>query len=73
VESKKRTLAIQPAILAEKPTAAPRSPAVIARADHSILQRHTNAIAALLAEILSANNARPTPGAAMRIHRMIRS
>ena len=46
---------------------------MIARTDHCILQSDAYAIAALLAEILSPDNARATTSATMRVHRMIRS
>jgi len=46
---------------------------VITRANHRILQRDANAIAALLAEVLSANYTRAAASATMRINRVIRS
>lgn len=67
-----RPFAIQSAVFTKQPTASPGSSAVSTRADHGILQRHADAIAALLTKIFSAHHARATARAAMRIHRVIR-
>lgn len=46
---------------------------MVACANDRILQRHSNAIATLLAKVLSANDPSATASATVRINRMIRS